>query len=55
MRAFNKEKTTKKQLLQLFLDDFLEGKVPQASHSRYRQNKLWEYLFLTGDGGTSPP
>jgi hypothetical protein len=53
MQAFNVEKTTKKQLFQVFIDDFLEDVQlapltdgTQAGHFKYRQNKIKEYNYL---------
>jgi hypothetical protein len=46
MQAFNKSKTTNNQLLQVFLDDFLENLSSQAGHLKYRENKIKEYNYL---------
>jgi hypothetical protein len=46
VKDFHKQKTTDNQLLPVFLDDFLENLSPQASHLKYRQNKIKEYNYL---------
>jgi hypothetical protein len=46
MHEFNKQKTTKNQLFQVFMDDFLENLSSQAGHAQYRQNKIKEYNYL---------